>query len=298
MRINPSGSVLGRENVLLHGVAREYGVHGFEGPLSIKTVRRGRALWRTGDGEHVVGPGRYVVLNRGQRYDIEIDSSEPVETFCVFFAEGFGDDVIGTGRSKDEDLLDEPLRALGMELVETIEVTPATIEQILISLERVAGEGSDATDLLVALVEAIACRDAELRGLAVRSEALRASTRAELLRRVLRGRDRIESCWDESLPLAEIARSAGMAPHHFHRSFRRIFGATPLEYRTRIRLDAAKRLLGGGEDPVQDVCTAVGFESVASFTRLFRSSTGLAPARWRAEIRKIGTSSGKPSAAS
>lgn len=288
MRTNPPASALGREHSILHGLARDYSVHGFEGPLSIKTVRRGSALWRTDEGERVLGPGRYVVLNRGRRYDIEIDSVEPVETFCVFFADGFGEDLVRSSRSAEEGLLDDPDAAVPAELLETIEATPPPMDAILGAIERSSRAGDDPTDLLIALLEAIADRDAELRGLAIRSQALRASTRAEVFRRVLRGRDRIESCWEESLPLGELARSAGMAPHHFHRSFRRIFGVTPLEHRTALRMEAAKGRLAGGDEPVQDVCVAVGLESVASFTRAFRRHCGMTPGAWRAQFRKIG----------
>ena len=287
MRVNPPVATLGSQHVLLRGVGRDYCVRGFEGPLSIKTVRRGRALWRTASGERVLEPGRDLVLNRGQRYDIEVDSDSVVETFCIFFRHGFAEEVARGCRETAETMLDDPAPAATVELIETIESTPETIAGLLGQIEKTASVGADADDLLIDLVEALVARDGELRGLAFRAPATRASTRGEILRRVLRGRDRLDSSWDESLTLDDIAASAGMSPHHFHRSFRRIFGMTPLEYRTRIRIEAARQRLEEGDEPVQDICVAVGFESVTSFTHLFRAHCGVAPGRYRAAFRRI-----------
>ncbi|HUO84731.1 MAG TPA: AraC family transcriptional regulator [Thermoanaerobaculia bacterium] len=287
MRVNPPGAVLGHEHVILRGVGRDYCVRGFEGPLSIKTVRRGRALWRTASGERILEPGRDLILNRAQRYDIQVDSDSVVETFCVFFRHGFAEEVARGWRETAESLLDDPAPAGTLELIETIETTPAAIAELLTQIEKAASVHADADDLLTDLVEALVARDGGLRGLAFRARAARASTRGEILRRVLRGRDRIDSSWDESLTLDEMAASAGMAPHHFHRSFRRIFGMTPLEYRTRIRIEAARRRLEEGDEPVQDICVAVGFESVTSFTHLFRVHCGISPGCYRAAFRRI-----------
>lgn len=287
MRVNPPAGAFWGEHVILHGRARDYSVRGFEGPLSIKTVRQGRALWRTADGERILEPGRDLVLNRAQRYDVEVDSDAVVETFCVFFRDGFAEEVARGAGATERTLLDDPAQSGSAELIETIEPTPPVITRLLAKLERASVGGGDATDLLIALAEAIVERDASLRGQAAGAPAARASTRSEILRRVLLGRDRIDSSWDESLTLEVIARSAGMAPHHFHRSFRRIVGTTPLEYRNRIRIEAAKRRLEATDEPIQDVCTAVGFASVASFTHLFRARCGVTPGSYRAQFRTI-----------
>jgi hypothetical protein len=47
--INPAASRLGVENAVLWGRGnREYYVHDFPGPLSIKAVLRGQVEWRAG----------------------------------------------------------------------------------------------------------------------------------------------------------------------------------------------------------------------------------------------------------
>jgi AraC-like DNA-binding protein len=104
---------------------------------------------------------------------------------------------------------------------------------------------------------------------------------------VLRGRDFIESNWTGRITLEEIAAAAAMSPYHFHRSFRRTIGETPLACLTRLRLEAAASKLRLTDEPVQDICTAIGFESLPSFTHRFHSRFGCAPGRYRRIFRKI-----------
>ena len=62
----------------------------------------------------------------------------------------------------------------------------------------------------------------------------------------------------------------------------------PLEYRNRLRLERARRMLESGGMTVTEICGAVGFESAASFSALFRKVFGVAPSTLRhAGISKI-----------
>jgi transcriptional regulator GlxA family with amidase domain len=87
------------------------------------------------------------------------------------------------------------------------------------------------------------------------------------------------------LSLADVARAACLSRFHFHRAFVDVWKRTPHEYLTTIRLSRARELLEAGV-PVEETCSAVGFESVSSFSRLFRSIHGIPPGRVR-RIRKI-----------
>lgn len=285
--VNPPPSKLGIEHSIFRGSARSYGAFAIDGALSVKTVRRGRALWRSGGREWIVQPGRYLVLNDERPYDIEIESIEPVETFCVFFQRGFADDVLRNAATGEEALLDDPLVLAERPFHETILPLDSRLEQRFDRLERIAASDADPTDDLATIVADLHSAERRLRGRAAGVDGARASTRRETLRRVLRGRDIIESEWDRPLPLEQIAQRAAMSPYHFHRRYREAFGMTPLEHLTRNRLDQARRLLEETDSTVLEICLEVGFESQPSFTRLFRTRFGLPPGRYRAEFRKI-----------
>jgi AraC-like DNA-binding protein len=85
----------------------------------------------------------------------------------------------------------------------------------------------------------------------------------------------------ERVPLARVAREAGLSTGELIRRFAALFGETPHQYRMRERLDRAKRLLAHGERSVTDVCMDVGFSSVGSFSAWFARRVGLAPSAYR-----------------
>jgi len=89
------------------------------------------------------------------------------------------------------------------------------------------------------------------------------------------------------LRLADAAREAYLSPYHYHRLFARTFGETPLEFLTRLRIERAKRLLARERLPVTEVCRAVGYESLGSFSTRFRSLVGRSPSEFQREVRKL-----------
>jgi AraC-like DNA-binding protein len=84
----------------------------------------------------------------------------------------------------------------------------------------------------------------------------------------------------------EVARRVRLSRFHFIRQFEAAFGLTPCAYRTQARLAAAKVLLAQGE-PVTEVCLAVGFSSLGSFSRRFQSRFGIAPSAFRRRFVQV-----------
>jgi AraC-like DNA-binding protein len=108
----------------------------------------------------------------------------------------------------------------------------------------------------------------------------------ELFRRLCRSRDFIESEADQRVRLADAAEQAFLSPFHYHRLFTHTFGETPHEFLTRLRIDRARQYLAQGM-PVTEVCFAVGYESVGSFSARFRSIVGKSPSQFQQGLRRI-----------
>lgn len=87
---------------------------------------------------------------------------------------------------------------------------------------------------------------------------------------------------DQPLDLAQIAARANYSTFHFIRAFRKAFHETPHQYLIRKRLDKAKELLATTNLPITEICFAVGFESLGSFSALFQKRVGWAPTVYRA----------------
>jgi transcriptional regulator GlxA family with amidase domain len=90
----------------------------------------------------------------------------------------------------------------------------------------------------------------------------------------------------EPLTVPELATRAGFSTAHFIRAFRAAFGVTPHRYLRDRRLERARELLATSALPITDVCDRVGFQSLGTFSYLFRKSTGESPSEYRARRRR------------
>src|SRR5215470_590060 len=94
----------------------------------------------------------------------------------------------------------------------------------------------------------------------------------ELLSRLCHARDLLRDWEDEPIFVSAVARASGLTPFHFIRLFKAIFGETPHQYRSRAQIEKAKHLLILTDLSITDVCMAVGFSSLGSFSALFRAA--------------------------
>ena len=90
-------------------------------------------------------------------------------------------------------------------------------------------------------------------------------------------RDYIDRHYARPLTIERLAALAGLSPFHFIRAFRAASGLTPHQYLRNRRIERAKELLVTTPMPVTEVCDAVGFQSLGSFSSLFRKLTGKHP---------------------
>jgi AraC-like DNA-binding protein len=108
---------------------------------------------------------------------------------------------------------------------------------------------------------------------------------AELLSRLCQARDRLRDWENEPLSVDAVARNSGLTRFHFIRLFKAIFGETPHQYRTRAQVEKAKHLLILSDLSVTDVCMAVGFSSLGSFSALFSRRVGMSPSEFQRRYR-------------
>jgi transcriptional regulator GlxA family with amidase domain len=88
------------------------------------------------------------------------------------------------------------------------------------------------------------------------------------------------------LPVERLGRMARLSPFHFIRTFRAATGQTPHQYVRARRIARAQELLVTTPLPVTEICEAVGFQSLGSFSAIFRRLTGETPTAYRAARRK------------
>jgi AraC-like DNA-binding protein len=96
-----------------------------------------------------------------------------------------------------------------------------------------------------------------------------------------RARDHIDRSYAAALDLDSLAAVAGVSKYHFVRCFEATYGETPIRYVTRRRIERAQDLLRHANLTVTEVCMAVGFASLGSFSSRFRELVGESPSAYR-----------------
>jgi transcriptional regulator GlxA family with amidase domain len=104
----------------------------------------------------------------------------------------------------------------------------------------------------------------------------------ELLRRLLRAKDRMDAASHEDWPVRRLAQVSGVSAAHFARSFKEAFGVPPHRYLLTRRIERATALLRDGNLPITEIAFKTGWKSLGTFGRTFRDVTGESPGAIRA----------------
>ena len=108
-----------------------------------------------------------------------------------------------------------------------------------------------------------------------------AAQRLSDLARLRRVRDRIDREYAQPLDVEALARGAYMSAGHFSREFRRAYGESPYGYLMTRRIERAMALLRRGDLSVTEVCFAVGYWSLGTFSTRFTELVGMPPSTYR-----------------
>lgn len=94
----------------------------------------------------------------------------------------------------------------------------------------------------------------------------------------------VEENITNSLSLHQLAVLSGRSVSSFRRDFLAIYNIPPSQWIRQKRLEKAKELLTSTTMTVTDVCYTTGFESIAHFSRLFKSEFGECPSEFRMKL--------------
>lgn len=276
----------------IHGAANLYHVGRAERPLlSLKAMVHGPATYETDDGgRFVVDDNSYLILNHQQPYTMIKDAAIPVESFCIFFGEALALDIARAASLPDDALLDEPMHTGAPPLYFFEQTYPhdRLVSPYLHSVRSCVKQGMNDMPLLeekmhgllIAMIQTQRNLFQEIEQL----PAARHATRVELYKRLHRARDYIHAGLAEPHSLAAVAQAVHLSPHHLLRSFKALFGMTPHTYLTQKRIERAQYLLAHTARPITEICMDVGYESLSSFSNLFRRETGVSPRAYRQQV--------------
>jgi transcriptional regulator GlxA family with amidase domain len=103
----------------------------------------------------------------------------------------------------------------------------------------------------------------------------------ELLRRLLRSKDRMDGAPHEDWPIKRLAQVSAISAAHFAREFKKAFGVPPHRYLLTRRMERATALLRNTDLPVTEIALLTGWNSIGTFGRIFNDITGESPGEFR-----------------
>lgn len=259
-----------------------------EGPLSLKVVLKGEAIYKTQGTTLTIDENRLLVLNDHQDYTISIDNPFVTETFIVFFNRTLVDAVVSDFQNTSEFKLDNPF----LKLDKPFQFSPdskeftSNVRTSIHTLRKTVIDNRQAEEQLYHLFQKLI----ELQsGEYERSNRLhfeKRSTRLETARRLLITRDFLHSNLSSSITLDDLAKCSALSKNQLLRTFKEYFGQTPFQYLADIRMQKARQLLTYTNIPITEVCSAVGLESITTFSWAFKKQLGLSPSQFQKGKKK------------
>jgi transcriptional regulator GlxA family with amidase domain len=96
--------------------------------------------------------------------------------------------------------------------------------------------------------------------------------------------------YGKDLDVPQLARSCNMSESHFRRVFIKTIGKSPLAYLNNLRMRMATVLLQKGNQQIMEIAWQVGYSSLSSFNRHFKTAFGCAPRIWLQKRKAAGKS--------
>ena len=107
----------------------------------------------------------------------------------------------------------------------------------------------------------------------------------DLLRRLLRAKDRMDAAPQEAWPVQRLAQVSAVSEAYFARQFRRAFGLPPHRYLLTRRIERAVALCRDTTLPITEIAFQTGWNSLGTFGRIFHDVTGLSPGEVRVKAQ-------------
>lgn len=107
-----------------------------------------------------------------------------------------------------------------------------------------------------------------------------------LYKRIKDAKILIDRKFTGEIDLTLISKQVYLSKYHFLRLFKEAYDTSPHQYVIQKRIALAKEKLTQGYS-VSETCNSIGFESIPSFSSLFKRNVGVTPSEYRRNQLKV-----------
>ncbi|HEY4112131.1 AraC family transcriptional regulator [Puia sp.] len=249
---------------------------------------KGSCGYYVNGGKNPVDGNKVFFISRGSTLAIRNTERETAPVL-LFFHSRLPDLVQHSLLYGGDVLLEKPFDNLPFDFswLERVHIDAELHRTVFSLIELGGGSGSFAAlhaDMVIRqLFEDLLLKNQDAYKLSQNVQAVKPSTRLEIFKRISTARDWMDAHYNADITLEDIGGVAAMNSQHFLRMFKQVYNITPHQYLIDLKLRKARALLEGTDLTINDICQAIGFESVFSFSVLFKGRFGVPPSVFRKE---------------
>lgn len=251
---------------------------------SLVIVFQGRKIGYLGDREIHYDPGQYLVQTLPMPFECETFASPeaPLLGLSVRIEPAVLSELVleTTGHEVGIDATSPSHEPLPMDSV----AMTASMQEAVVRLLRALNDPLDARVMGEARVREVIFE--ALKG--EQGPALRALVNHQgHYSQIIQALTQMHADVTQNASVEVLAQDANMSVSSFHQHFKQVTRATPLQYLKRLRLIKARQLLSHDDLNVNQTADAVGYRSVAQFSRDYKRTFGASPLQDRRQARSL-----------
>jgi AraC family transcriptional regulator len=272
----------GWPTVILNTTTQQVVRDNIQGPLSIFTNRSGASNVIVDKRRVTVTPETFFISNSNQAYTLEIQEKTATETFNIHIGDHFSKRALAGFFSSPEKLLEDSsgpnVQQFGFHnrLIQSSHEFNLIVNEI----QQGANDKLYLEENLYQLISLLLNEQQKVSDMRDRLNVVKASTRQEILKRMLIVADFLFTFYSKNPDLDELARISCLSKFHFLRLFKIAYGQTPHQFITDLKITKAKQLLKVNSE-VGAIAHQLGFDTTSTFSRSFRNRTGVYPSQFR-----------------
>ncbi|WP_397331337.1 helix-turn-helix domain-containing protein [Paenibacillus sp. JSM ZJ436] len=240
--------------------------------FELNMVLSGQQLCRADGKEYIMEPGDIVLLKPEVKHECEATGLLKVHYCCVHF-------------DLDEPALRQALCSIHHTYHKAESPLAAALRPILVHLAEAKPTKWEALpfifQLLTALSRLLSNAPEGLLGSSQESGGL-ANRIAERLNGLLAER---HGDADDDYRISAIAEELGYSAAYCNRIFRKVFGMSPRQYLSKMKLREARLLLLNGELTIDAIAERLGYKDTSQFSKQFKRWTQISPSQYRQMFR-------------
>ncbi len=255
--------------------------------LGLISMIEGKVNFTINDLPITLDQNSFLIINRGSRLSFEVKSSDCTPFFLYFnstLSNLLTTSALFDKKSLGQNISEEQLQDYA--LVEHVHYKNASLREfITLLLDLAKGCASfhalKADMLIRHLLDNLIDENYEAISISTQIPVVKQTTRIALYRSLSISKSWIDRNFKEEVDIQQMADVALLNREHYIRLFKKAFQVTPRQYLIGLRIQHAKKLLIETNHSISSICHEIGFQSLSSFSGLFKQRTSYSPQVYR-----------------